>query len=56
MHNKLLIVASEPQKNQHLDAQLLNDTCGKKFSSQNLFSNQTQINIRGTTIVDSNHR
>ena len=28
----------------------------KKFSSRELFSNQTKINIRGTTIVDLIHK
>ena len=53
----MLIVASELLKEAKFRTSTVKRLTGeKKFSSQKLFSNQTQINIRGTTIVDSNHR
>ena len=57
MHNKLLIVASEPPEGSKFNTSLAKRlTLGNKFSSRELFSNQTQINLRGLTIVDSNHK
>ena len=53
----MLIVASEPPEGAELNTLLAKRlTGGKKFSSRELCSNQTQINLRGLTIVDSNHR
>ena len=57
MHNKLLIVGSEPPEDAKFKTSIVKRlTGGKKFSSLELFSSQTQLNIRGKTIVDSNHR
>ena len=53
----MLIVASEPPKDAKFNTSIAKRlTGGKKFSSRELFSNQTQINLRGQTIVDSNHK
>ena len=57
MLNKLLIVASEPKEDAKFNTLISKRlTDGKKFLSRELFSNQTQINIRGLTIVDLNHK
>ena len=53
----MLIVASEPPEEARFNTSTVKRlTGGKTFSSRELFSNQTQINIRGTTIIDSNHK
>ena len=53
----MLIVASEPPEGAKFNTSLAKRlTGGKKFSSRESFSNQTQINLKRTTIVDSNHK
>ena len=53
----MLIVASEPPEGAKFNTSTSKRlTNGKKFSSRKLFSNQTQINLKESTIVDSNHK
>ena len=53
----MFIVASEQPEETKFNTSILKRlTGGMKFLSPKLFSNQTQINIKGTTIVDSNHK
>ena len=52
----MFIVASEPPETAKFNTSLGKRLTGwKKFSSRELFSNQTQINLKGKTIVDSNY-
>ena len=47
MHNKLLIVPSEPlEEAKFITSTVKRHTGEKKFLSRKLFSNRTQINIR----------
>ena len=57
IHNKLFIVSSEPPEEAKFKTLTVKRlTGGTKWSSRELFSNQTQINFIETTIVDSNLR
>ena len=57
IHNKLLIVASDPPEGAKFNTSLAKRLTGwKKFSSRKIFFNQPQINLSKLTLVDSNHK
>ena len=57
MHKKRLIIASEPPAEAKINTSFIKDiTGGTKINAREGHSNETQVNMHGTVIVDSNYK
>ena len=57
MHNKRLIIASEPPSDAKFNTSFIKEiTGGTTNNARECHSNKTQVNMHGTIIIDSNNK